>query len=78
MQFWVRAREDVQSLIQAGDTIGPYTLVRTLARGAFGEVGCPLGVAERRSSLLTTRLALKRPHAASVNPDAFDDARANQ
>ena len=25
-------------MIQAGDTIGPYTLLRTIGRGAFGAV----------------------------------------
>src|ERR1051326_6604840 len=44
-------------MIQAGDTIGPYTVVRPLGRGAFGEVW----LAERRSSLLTTQVALKLP-----------------
>src|SRR3954454_1681809 len=44
-------------MFHPGDGIGPYTLLRTLGRGAFGEVW----LAERRSSLLTTQVALKLP-----------------
>src|SRR5476651_315778 len=54
-------------MIQAGDNIGPYTLVRRLGRGAFGEVW----LAERRSSLLTTQVALKLPIDATTDLDAI-------
>src|ERR1051326_6322830 len=50
-------------MIQAGDTIGPYSHVRTLGRGSFGEVW----LAERRSSLITTQVALKLPFDASAD-----------
>ena len=40
--------------------IGPYTLIRTLGRGAFGEVW----LAEHRSALPTTQIALKLPLVA--------------
>jgi predicted ATPase/Tfp pilus assembly protein PilF len=42
------------------DVIGPYTMVRLLGRGAFGEVW----LAEERSELLTAQVALKFPFAS--------------
>ncbi|HLJ54004.1 MAG TPA: protein kinase [Chthonomonadaceae bacterium] len=50
-------------MIAPDATIGPYTLLRSLGRGAFGEVW----LAERRSSLLTTRVALKLPILAAAD-----------
>ena len=45
--------------------IGPYTLIHTLGRGAFGEVW----LGERVSSLLTTQVALKLPLDAFADLD---------
>ena len=54
-------------MFHPGDVIGPYTLLRVLGRGAFGEVW----LAERRSSLLTTQVALKLPLDGSADLDAI-------
>jgi len=50
-------------MLRADDTIGPYTLVSKLGRGAFGVVW----LAEKRSSLLTTRVALKLPNDEDID-----------
>ncbi len=54
-------------MIQAGDTIGPYSLIRALGCGAFGEVW----LADRSSSLLTTHAALKLPLDACADLDVI-------
>ncbi len=56
-------------MFHPGDSIGLYTLVRPLGRGAFGEVECPLGVAERRSSILAAQVALKLPVEAQADAE---------
>jgi serine/threonine protein kinase len=44
-------------MLRTGDQIGPYTLINRLGRGAFGVVW----LAERRTSITTTKAALKIP-----------------
>ena len=50
-------RRSCREILHSGDAIGPYTLLRLLGRGAYGEVW----LAERDSSLLTTQVALNLP-----------------
>ncbi len=47
--------------------LGPYTLVSKIGRGAFGVVW----LAEKRSSIATTRFALKLPRDEDIDLDAF-------
>ena len=50
-------------MLRPEDVIGPYRLIRTLGHGAYGEVW----LADRRTSLLTTQVALKLPLAENVD-----------
>lgn len=53
-------------MARPSDKIGPYTLVSKLGRGAFGVVW----LAEKRSILATTKVALKLPNDEDVDLDA--------
>jgi serine/threonine protein kinase len=52
---------------EAERKLGPYTLVSKIGRGAFGVVW----LAERRSSIATTRFALKLPRDEDIDLEAF-------
>lgn len=50
-------------MFTADQQIGPYTLIRRIGRGGFGEVW----LAERRSQLFSKKLAIKLPHDDQVD-----------
>lgn len=53
-------------------TLGPYRLISELGSGAFGVVW----LAEKRSALATTRVALKLPHSRNIDLEAFKQEAA--
>ncbi|MBL8150499.1 MAG: serine/threonine protein kinase [Blastocatellia bacterium] len=50
-------------MYQEGDNIGPYTLLKKLGRGAFGIVW----LAERRTAIASTKVALKIPVESDID-----------
>jgi serine/threonine protein kinase len=53
-------------MTKANDPIGPYTLISTLGRGAFGVVW----LAEKRTAITTTKVAIKIPNDEDVDLEA--------
>jgi len=49
-------------MFREGQQIGGYTLINVLGSGGFGEVW----LAERRTALVTKKVAIKLPHAGQV------------
>jgi serine/threonine protein kinase len=52
---------------ESSDTIGPYTLISKLGRGAFGAVW----LAEKRTAITTTKVAIKIPNDEDIELEAI-------
>lgn len=54
-------------MFRSAQQIGPYTLIKRIGRGGFGEVW----LAERRAKFVTTKVAIKLPLEEQVETDAI-------
>ena len=54
-------------MFRESQIIGPYTLIRKLGRGGFGDVW----LAERRAKFVTTKVAVKLPHDEQIDHEAI-------
>ena len=59
-------------MFRASQEVGPYTLIEKLGRGGFGEVW----LAEKRSELVTKKVAVKLPHEDQIDLEAIKQEAA--